>query len=168
MVPTHTDCCPCTYWFTRWKLSSGWKSSLKVFCGNWNFHNKNVCHNKGCILPKIKQNGSVLLQGNCDLYLTHLSPWGPLYPRGLLLSLISLYWWCPYCRYSPGHRATKGKADFVTQLLCSALAAALTLNQLKIFPHSKTDNYFYADSPVNDFSAHFHFFRVIDTLKIII
>lgn len=63
-------------------------------------------------------------------------------PQGLLLSLISFYWWCPYCRYSPGHRATEGKAVFGTQLLCTALAAALTLNQLKIFPHSKTDNYF--------------------------
>lgn len=141
VVPTHTDCCP--YWFTRWQLSSWW-SWMEILPQSvlWKleFPQQKICHNKRSILPKVKQSRGVFLQRNCDLP-TCLLREGSV-PQGLLLSLISFYWWCPYCRYSPGHRVTEGKAVFGTQLLCSALAATLTLNQLKIFPHSKTDNYF--------------------------
>lgn len=145
VAPTHTDSCPYTYWFTRWKLSSWWRSmqtlSQSVL---WKLESpqQNCLPQIKICFAQSKTKWKCFLTGKLWLVSYPSVCSGKTVPQGLLLSLISFYWWCPYCRYSPGHRATEGKAVFGTQLLCTALAAALTLNQLKIFPHSKTDNYF--------------------------
>lgn len=52
---------------------AGWKRFMEMFYGKCSLHNINVYHGKILILPKVKQNGRVFLQGSCDLHLIHLS-----------------------------------------------------------------------------------------------
>lgn len=172
VVPTHAGLRPYADSFTRWKLPSQW-SWLEILYQNvwWKmqlpFHNINVCHGKRSILPKAKKNGSVFLQGSCDLYLLQLSPQGRLSFKG-------------YCRLSSGltDSALIGGTAQLTEpqkwrqhlaynscvASCSCVNTASGEN-VNVSTFQNWFIFFKADSPANNFSAHFHFLRLSIHLK---
>lgn len=80
---------------------AGWKFFTKMVCGECSFHDINVYHGKRSILPEVKQNGSVFLQGSWDLYLIHLSPQGSLCPSRVIAIFTQLWLAAPLWEVQP-------------------------------------------------------------------